>query len=272
MPLDAIGFINEASVVDDLEHDCNVSSEIRERTKGSGTAYALQCLLCGRAIGGEVSKKKINYEPKPFDTEVESIYWEKYKIFSKKTTGNQATLLESKKFAHDVFDEKVDRSFSDTLLEFPTIDTKKLLRRYVSKKRVAYTSNLSSRWKSEDELKLWFKESFSKWFYILEEVVGEGFVNRENKQVRIDFILTAKPILIENGFTKNPIGIEVKFLDVRPDHNFLTKASRGIFQTLSYAYAGTQWNVNGEMKPLSGVLFFSNLSFYSERDALFVSV
>jgi hypothetical protein len=271
MTLDAIGFINRASVIEDLEHDCNANSEIRERIKGKGSAYALQCQLCGRAIGGEVSKKNVSYKPEPFNVEVDGIYWEKYKSFSKKMSGNKIALLEPRRLAHNVLDENLDHSLSDILLEFPNVDLKKLIRRYVAKKRISYTRDLESHWKTEEELKYWFKNNFSEWFYILEEVAGGGFVNRENKSVRIDFVLVAKPLLIESGFTANPIGIEVKYLDPRPDHNFLTKASRGIFQALSYAYAGTQWNINGEMKSLSGVLFFSNLSFYRERDALFDS-
>ncbi|WP_323844264.1 hypothetical protein [Microbulbifer magnicolonia] len=67
-------FIANAASIEDLEHDCRTHLELRERQKGKGTAYAYQCLICGEAVGSEVSKKGVSIQPLPFDEEVGELY------------------------------------------------------------------------------------------------------------------------------------------------------------------------------------------------------
>ncbi|WP_323844266.1 hypothetical protein [Microbulbifer magnicolonia] len=118
----------------------------------------------------------------------------------------------------------------------------------------------------------WFKRAFSRWFEIFEEVDGLGYIDREQRNLRIDFVIRPKPILQRAGFADQYMGVEVKFLDPRTDKGFHGKSSRGIFQALSYWYSGTTWEIDkGCQVKLSSVLLFSNLSFADEREYLFGS-
>lgn len=127
-----------------------------------------------------------------------------------------------------------------------------------------------TRWTSEEQLSAWLAKELSPCFDILIEVPGVGYIKREKRNVRLDFVIRAKKHLIDAGFTDQYLGIEVKYLNYVSGHGFIGKASKGVFQALSYWYSGATWDV-GEEQPvtLAAVLMFSNLSFPEEREHLF---
>lgn len=269
-------FIESATSLDDLEHDCSSHLELRERMKGSGTAYAYQCQRCGEAKGGEVSKRKVAEKPQPFNTDLPVVYERKRKALLQVHLDNLPKRNASIPAAptvsplHEVFSSKVDSILKELAAEYPDADMTTVFQSYLRKQRAEAINEQVSRWNSEVELSEWFKGYFSEWFEIHEEVPGVGYVNREKQRVRIDFIIKAKPHLVSQGFTDQYVGVEVKFFDTRVDKGFHGKSSRGIFQALSYWYSGAVWQVgDSEPDPLATVLLFSNLSFSDERERLF---
>jgi hypothetical protein len=82
----------------------------------------------------------------------------------------------------------------------------------------------------ENRLKDMIKPVLEPHFELYEEVSGVHLP--DNARVRIDFILKAKPQLIEKGFTDKPIGLEVK----APEPGGSTsKPSQLAHQVLCYA-------------------------------------
>jgi hypothetical protein len=131
-------------------------------------------------------------------------------------------------------------------------------------------NEFESIWENETQLHEWFKENFSEHFEIYSEVDGYGYLNQEKRKVRIDFIIKAKPKLIEHGFTDQYFGVEAKYLSPKEGKGFQGKSSRGVFQALSYWYSGARWILPGQGEvELSSVLIFSNLSFSEESKSLF---
>ncbi len=120
----------------------------------------------------------------------------------------------------------------------------------------------TKRFKSEPELKAWLEAHLSEDFILKPEVVGKHM--SEGVRVQIDYIAYAKPHLIAHGFEPVYFGIEVKFLD--QTDGFTHKASRGIWQTVSYT--DSTFFVDGEWRRLKFALFFSNLCFDEERELL----
>lgn len=269
-------FIEVAEDLDDLTHTCSDHVELRERKKGSGTAYAYQCKLCGDAKGGEVSKKNVAIQPPPFDAALAEVYRIKYKkllhqkIEAQNGGRNGAAQAAAIQPLHAVLGERLDNLLKEIESDYPNANINDSIHTYLVRQRSKIVNAIVPTWSSEDELKDWFKRNFSKWFHIKEEVRGEGYVDRSKKNVRIDFALKAKEELLSMGFTADYIGVEVKYLDPRDGRGFHGKASRGIFQALSYWYSGAKWDI-GESQSgrLATVLLFSNLSFSSEKDAIF---
>jgi|GEM_PF-866403 len=269
-------FINNAENLDDLKHNCNNHLELRERRKGPGTAYACQCQVCGDAKGGEVSKKNISIQPPPFDTTLSEAYQNKHKkLLNPKIEeqyGERKSILKPSTIQplHELLGERLEGLVKELESEYPHANITQSIQTYLIRQRAKIVNSIVPTWISEDELKEWFKQKFSEWFYIKEEVWGEGYVDRCKKKVRVDFVLKAKGALISNGFTEDYIGVEVKFFDPRDGHGFHGKSSRGIFQALSYWYSGAKWNiVENQSSKLATVLLFSNLSFLDEKEAIF---
>lgn len=88
----------------------------------------------------------------------------------------------------------------------------------------------SSLFKSEKEVQDWFLRVFGEWFYIAKEVPGKHLI--EDSQVRIDFMLHPKQVLVENGFYQKWFGVEVKLY---PNHEKdLAAPSKALWQAVSY--------------------------------------
>lgn len=263
-------WIENARTPDDLTHDCDEHLELRERQKGHGTAYANQCTFCGEAKGSEVAKRLVTQPVAAFDHELYARYEQRrrdlYRQIHEDTLGQQAEVPSRKierRLAECLAD--LDREFGERLV---TSSVQSFLKR----QRAEHIDSLRTGWSSEAQLADWLENELSRDFHVLREVPGVGYVNRQQRNLRLDFIIRAKPHLLAKGFTEQYMGIEVKFLDYADGKGFSSKSSKGIFQALSYWYSGSTWNV-GENQPVSlaCVLLFSNLSFPEERDHFFQS-
>ncbi len=258
--------INTISTLDGFIHDCTEHLELRERKVGNGTAYVEQCLFCGQQRGQSIGKKKIPIAPPAYDFELEGIHNKKYMELLTKDS-----VIEPAGRAFDLFKREMDDFLTDYGETHSCKDMNGMMRIYLNRTRDEYINAYKSEWRDEDHIKEWFETEFSNWFFIDKEVEGKGYVNRKQRRLRIDFVLRAKPVLLDAGFTSQPIGVEAKFLDPRVNRGFTGKASHGVFQALSYWYSGSQWNIPslGKEEELACVLLLSNLSFAEDRDYIF---
>ncbi|QFT57085.1 hypothetical protein [Microbulbifer sp. THAF38] len=271
-------FISNVKSLEDLEHNCSNYLELRERQKGGGSAYAYQCLLCGVAVGQEVSKKSISSKPLPFDEEIGELYSGVILRFLEEMRKQRIEKHpplpppEPTVDIYAVFKEQIDQVIEGVRDDHPHSEIDHLFHRYLTEQRESYLSAYRSPWSDEDDLKCWFKRVFSCWFEIFEEVWGEAKFNWGIERIRIDFVIRPKPVLRNAGFADQYMGVEVKFFDPRPGKNFGRKSSRAMFQAFSYSYGETIWDVNsGHRVKLSSVLMFSNLSFNEDRQYIFNS-
>ena len=256
-------------MLDDLLlHNCEKYLELRERDKGKGTAYGYQCQFCGEFRGNEVNKRAVLETPKRFDSGLDDAYCRKLQEIRR--------LLYSEAPASTVKYDPVDHSSAlekiiNRYCEDNNLDRSLVFKSFLIRQRESYIENkFISNWKNEEQLHTWFKKHFSEHFEIFSEIKGYGFVNRMKRNLRIDFVIKAKPKLIEHGFTEQYIGVEVKFLNPKVGKGFAGKSSYGVFQALSYWYSGARWWLPSKEKiELASVLMFSNLSFQEESEAMF---
>ncbi len=98
-----------------------------------------------------------------------------------------------------------------------------------------------------------------------------GYLNQNKRNLKIDFVIKAKPALQSIGFSSGYYGVEVKYLRLQQGSGFSGKSSRAIFQSLSYWYSGARWEIPNASSPmpLETVLVFSNFSFEDERNQIF---
>lgn len=269
-------FIEEAGSYDDLSHDCNEYLRLCIRkigTKGN-TSHVYQCTLCGYQVGNAIPKSSTLLPTHYFDADLTDRYIEKRAALLKSATSEntyQVTPLLTK----EAFEEKLENLFTElqesTGLSRQMLDSH--LQRYVMRKREQQKALFNSPFASEIELQNWLFKELSRWFYIYREVSGVGYINREKRNIRLDFIIKAKPELIAKGFTDKGIGIEVKYLNPASSDGFHKRSARGIFQALSYWYSGARWCIeNNANVEISAVLIFSNLSFTGDREKLFNTI
>lgn len=262
--------IENAQSYEDLHHNCEKFIELRERDKGTGTSYGYQCQFCGSFRGGEVSKKKFANKPSWYDKNIENAYLLKIRSFSSERTSQIEPTVGYT--APELIDHLSElEAVIDNFLEENNLNKNQVLKDFLRKQRERYIKDkFESKWQSEPQLQEWFEENFSEHFDIYREVRGNGFINRLRRNVRIDFVLKAKPKLIAHGFTEQFIGVEVKYFCPKEGKGFHGKSSSGVFQALSYWYSGARWSLpNNDEAELATVLMFSNLSFHDESNSLF---
>jgi len=254
-----------------LQHKCGEHLELRERRKGDGTSYGYQCQFCGQFKGGEVSKKKVFVKPIPYDSRLEVAYRNKYQDLNNSLSSNReainTSLITHKSRDYCLELDKVISNFCDQ----NQLNKNAIFKSYLTRQRDRYITNeFDSNWENEEQLHSWLVENLSEHFEIYREVQGYGFINRQKRNVRIDFVLKAKLRLIEHGFTNQYIGVEVKYFSPKGGKGFHGKSSSGVFQALSYWYSGARWSIPyiGDVE-LATVLMFSNLSFQDEANLLF---
>jgi len=264
-----LDWIDSASSVDDLNHNCLEHLELRERQKGAGTAYARQCVLCGEAKGAEVPKRTVTGPVPPFDQDL-------FQRYERRRTELYRQRKDASYSTEEVPLRRIQQRLNECLdalaEEFGPEVLRNATQSYLRSQREAHINQRPTRWQSEEELSDWLETQLAADFHVLREVPGSGFVNREKQNLRIDFVIRGKQHLIDHGFTSQYMGIEVKFLDYAEGKEFSLKSSKGFFQALTYWYSGALWDV-GAAQPVSlaGVLLFSNLSFPDERAHLFHS-
>jgi hypothetical protein len=270
---------NSSSIIEhavtrkDLDHDCNAFLDLRQRIKGGQIAYAYQCQCCGRAVGNEVSKKLVLNPVPLFDDRLHVIYEEKLSSLLAKELSDHSRhefFMSDKHTAKTEFTERLDILRSDIAQKYPHANVSDIFKQYISKAISNLNYSDQTEWQSEEHLKDWFRSNMSRWFTVFEEVPGTMNINGQMTNVRIDFILVARPELVDAGFTPDPIGVEVKHFKMMFDCglNFSGKLSKGIYQAISYAHPSFRWQIRGEETPLVAVMLFSPYSFQKERQIL----
>ena len=257
----------------DLNHDCNEHIDLRQRTKGNQVAYAYQCQCCGRAVGNEVPKKHVLAPVPPFDDRLASAYDEKLSnLLAAELSGRpqREPFFNDKTRAKEEFTERLDLVFSEIAQKYTHANVTAMFKQYIARATSDMDYSDQTQWQSEEQLKGWFRSNMSRWFTLFEEVPGTMNTNGQVTNVRIDFILIARPELVNAGFTPDPIGVEVKHFKLMFDcgQNFSGKLSKGIYQAMSYAHPSVRWQICGVETPLAAVMLFSPYSFEQEREIL----
>lgn len=257
--------------VEEFHHQCQDYLEIRERTVGKGSAYVKQCTFCGCQKGQSIPKASVSSVPKSFDITLAEKYDSKY-TDAKNEASPRPILANAPSSTFDLFEQKIDNvidEFLSDLDSYKTIDKASLINSFLTRKSDQYHKQKRSDWQSENQIKEWFSQTFSQWFYIYPEVNGVGHINGIQKRIRIDYVIIAKPELIDAGFTSKAVGIEAKFFKFQTGDGFTKSASSGVFQALSYWYSNSTWEIpNESQSQLACVMMLSNLSFKSERETL----
>lgn len=270
-----------------LRHEpcqCERYLEVKIRHFGGGEHYVRQCNQCGRQKGGAL--KAINaldelhgQTPRTFDPAIEEKYYSELTLRNKKVSqlsrekiqllsglngGTDPLYIEQEKKYREAF-QKLSAHL-DAFMESFTIDKTLFAlsqqERRIKKEKRGNGEKASSLFSSETELKAWMFDFMKDDFYIYQEVSGIHVT--EGVKVRIDYVLYPRSHLIEQGFEPAPFGIEVKYLN--QEKNFAHKASRGIWQAISYN--DCEFSLKDRKFSLKFCLLFSNLSFSHEREIL----
>lgn len=268
--------------LEELNHSCDDHLSLRERKIGNGSSFVQQCGFCGEQRGNAIPKKKVATPLAPFDASLESAFnATRSRLLQEKEKEKQTDRIPSPPLADFPSELDIRNSLIDELSELVDSYRSKLaeeqivgaVQRFSFNKTIKLANSYQSRFKDEADLVRWFSTYFSKWFYVYPEVSGTGYLDREEHDVRIDFVIRPKPETLKQGIRDGFLGVEVKHLETKDGNHFHRKSSRAFFQAVSYSYTGTRWNVPEENAPvkLDAVFLFSNLSFKSEREQVFPS-
>lgn len=278
------------------DHDCKECLDLRTKVYSSGSKqFVYQCQICGQRRNNALSKKVAlekngGSEPSKFDGLIESEYVTMRDRISNNLTNINAIKIKVSSIIKG-FGRLDDTFFRDEL------NRKYRQKREQEKKRLAdLTSRLDGtleelesefgdekaiqildeqtirrkkrrfdefresidRFSSENELKSWLLDNFSRDFYIDGEVRGVHLA--EGVNVRIDFVLFPQEHLVAEGFIAEPFGIEVKYF--KQESGFTHKTSRGIWQAISYN--DCRFTLRNQEFKINFCLLFSNLSFSDE--------
>lgn len=267
--------------------DCENSLEIRSRIFGNGGRHFVwQCLNCGEQRGNPLKKTEalrlLNGCPAlDFDKTIEEAWWAKHREYSRRVIDLQERQrliyeqiygpseiyaeIEASKKTREEAELKAKQAIKDLTNLLGTSQALLIFKQQLSEIKqteIESARNTADRFKSEIELRNWFENYFSADFYIRKEVRGQHLA--ENVEVRIDFLLKARPHLIHEGYDPALFGVEVKYFP--PENDFTYKISRGIWQAISYNDCAFETK-NGAQKP-KYCLLFSNLSFQNELNLL----
>jgi hypothetical protein len=280
LPEDLVSRLNCLEAMLAASHTCRTRLRLRV-VAGGAQHYVKQCIDCGEQVGGPLSKAVALPQlkeglPEQFDATLFTRYsehrqaqWQEVlSLKSALTAIDNPTLAQQKQEAlaadrareakaqesiakcMDALCSNVSNEMALTLLERFVASTRERLwqERIVEHKGLA----------SEPALKAWLVRLLSQDFDLTPEVPGKHLF--EEASVTIDYIARAKPHLVEEGFTADPFGIEVKHL--KADDGFSSKASRGFWQTISYT--DCEFNLNETPTRLRFAVLFSNMSFNDE--------
>lgn len=280
-------FISLQSEISELHENtprcnCQNSLEVRLRTIGDGQHYVYQCQICGEQRGNPIKKndalKISSSNPISGYNKSLEISWQakrsehikviqdlekKAREIDEELNGPSEWSLHTKTRAEA--ETAVNENLNFLINRIGKEQAIQIIERRLStlKQSIVLERRKSSdRFKTEDELKIWFENHLKDDFYIRQEVSGVHLAERVG--VRIDFLLKARPHLIDAGFDSAIFGVEIKYFP--PEHDFTSKISRGIWQTITYIDCEFQTK-EGPIKP-KYCLIFSNLSFQGEMALL----
>ena len=266
-------------------HTCTDKLSTRVRKFSTGHLHHVQqCTVCGRQIGGPLSKAKAaellaGTEGLSFDDEIEPTrhrarmqLLDLINRLTKEILKRQDPVgtamdaeatqksLERKQAVEDAIEKAVE-AVGQTYMW-----------RHILPHIVERTQSLAAkfkeepkafqRFKSEEELKSWLDTWIGADFEVFKEVPGIHMT--ESVGVKIDYVLQPRQHLIGAGFLPGPVGLEVKYLP--QEGSFSSRASRFVWQAVSYT--DCQFNLPGGIARLPRVLLFSNMSFEDEYSLL----
>jgi hypothetical protein len=264
--------------------ECAKFLVLRRRRISQSDHYVKQCSKCGRQVGNAVSKASVVERLSKgkilgFDESIctiraadDSILYKELSVLSSMKHDYELgrvpnPTVELSRYAQEQIEESSNfgnyvNSLSSRLGDGQV--SRMLIDQYIRLVSLKRNEALLSpdRFKSEIELKAWFQNHMMCDFDFQEEAKGRHISEPVN--VRIDFMVKAKPHLLNLGFDPAPFGVEVKYLP--QEDSFLGKASAAVWQSISYNYC--EFSSFGKTFRPKYVLIFSNLSFESEMNLL----
>jgi hypothetical protein len=265
--------------------------EIRVRQVSGRPHFVHQCLNCGEQRGGAI-KAELAYKllgdiaAAAFDPQIEVKHREPHRVryahytkllkeknqlelFLQSHTNFEPSLsavrmAESEELKSTAL--KITEQVDAAIAQFGVDKALGLLAeetyRHKKAKRDALRTSVQS-FASEGELKDWLETFLAEDFEIHKEPPGRHLA--EDVGVQIDYIFTAKEHLLRAGFDLAPFGVEVKH--ITQDSGFMHKATRGIWQTISYN--DCEFKIASRMVRPKYCMIFSNLAFKGERELLY---
>ncbi|WP_217550627.1 hypothetical protein [Pantoea sp. GbtcB22] len=261
--------------------NCDLNLEIKILAFGGGEHYVRQCNNCGRQKGGALKFADASSElngriPNTFDPTIEERYIDesqkrsqRFSLLHRKrshllygvSTALHSQNIEKYREAYRSLSEDIDNIIDLLGVDKTLLALNQQIKR-IKKERKELSENLAPVFSSEDDLKTWMINTLKNDFHIYQEVVGTHVT--EGLKVRIDYVIYPKAHLLNHGFEPAPFGIEVKYLNQEKD--FAHKASRGIWQSISYN--DCEFSINNKKFRLKFCLLFSNISFINETEIL----
>ena len=102
------------SALEEFDHECSDSLELRERIVGSGSSYVNQCTFCGRQIGQSISKKSIAVTPDSFDVILHEEFEYHYsRVSSLLKEGFTESGGSDRRNIHEIFEQEFDEFLND---------------------------------------------------------------------------------------------------------------------------------------------------------------
>lgn len=262
--------------------ECDKHLEIKIRYFGNGKHFVKQCNACGEQRGGSLKSTDAivllaGALPREFNPSIEEARRLKSQILNERISElsseskrlklalygqpdwSSLQLVEQEK--HEKAAAHLYQNVNALVEQFGVASTVGFLVREMVRLKKSVHDDFKQnvhRFSSEAELKDWFEYKFSKDFIISREVKGRHLA--EDVPVRIDYLLRARPHLINAGFETMTFGVEVKYF--RQEEGFTHKTSRGIWQAISYN--DCEFYVEESTVKPKFCLIFSNLSFEDE--------
>ena len=260
--------------------------QVRLRTVAGGSKHhVLQCTGCGEqrgnALGAKSAQTKLaGATAQPFDGLIAEAYIERRRrIFAEHSVMERQWLLlvapdagvesTARNEADNARDKRVleivERCAGEVVAEVGEEQGADALAKqavFMRQRHLDARVAATARFSSEKELKQWLVEHLAEDFFLYPEVTGRHAA--EGVRVQIDYLAFPKPHLVAAGFVPAHFGVEVKYLNQQ--EGFSHKASRGIWQTVSYT--DSVFDLAGQSVRLKFALLFSNLSFADERSLL----
>ncbi|AXX86961.1 hypothetical protein AMRN_1218 [Malaciobacter marinus] len=213
----------------------------------------MQCMICGRQVGGEKSIRNRNLnEIPPFN--------EKINIEIEKSLQKRVDSFRKKKFYYVLYEKiKEKNNYSDEMM-YGLL--KSMLSLATEAKIKTIEESKFCKLNNEPKLTEWLIKFLDRDFHIRSELKGKYILTKKN--VKVDLMLYPKEHLIECGFDKDYFAIEIKYLD--PFHELFKKGSEMFWQAITYK--DSAFEIKNKTIIPKFTLVFTNLSFKNQRKKL----